>query len=165
MSGTRPRPPENKAPSKPAPPPTRLKRMRTTETLTRESEPLISRNVSIDETSEESSEIVFARSGLSRKSLKRLKKGEYDYQAVLDMHGLRGHDVAPALERFLSEAKEYGYQCILTIYGKGFHSTDGKGVVRPTIIFWMKKHPEILAFCSAQPRHGGTGAAYILLRE
>ncbi|NKB61459.1 MAG: hypothetical protein GKR95_04710 [Gammaproteobacteria bacterium] len=121
--------------------------------------------IAVDETNEDNSNIVFARMQLSRKALKRFQKGHYRYQSVLDMHGLRERDVAPALETFLSEAIEYNYQCILVIYGKGFHSTDRKGVIRPAAISWMKTHPDIIAFCSAQPQDGGTGAAYILLRE
>jgi DNA-nicking Smr family endonuclease len=29
----------------------------------------------------------------------------------------------------------------------------------------LRLHPEVLAFCSATPRDGGTGAVYLLLRN
>jgi DNA-nicking Smr family endonuclease len=29
---------------------------------------------------------------------------------------------------------------------------------------WLRRWDSIVAFCSAQPHHGGTGAAYVLLK-
>jgi DNA-nicking Smr family endonuclease len=30
---------------------------------------------------------------------------------------------------------------------------------------WLRQHHTVLAFSSAPPRHGGTGALYVLLRS
>lgn len=31
--------------------------------------------------------------------------------------------------------------------------------------YWLRLRPEVLAFCSATRRDGGTGAVYVLLRN
>ena len=30
---------------------------------------------------------------------------------------------------------------------------------------WLRRHRDVLAFCSARPVDGGTGAVYVLLRR
>jgi DNA-nicking Smr family endonuclease len=30
---------------------------------------------------------------------------------------------------------------------------------------WLRRHPDVLAFCSARGIDGGTGAVYVLLRS
>ena len=118
----------------------------------------------IDTTDDENVRTVFARQGLDRKQIKRLKKGQYHYQDVLDLHGTRAHLVEKALETFIGESIEHHYSCVLLIYGKGFHSIDGKGVVKPIAISWLKRSSVVVAFCSAISKHGDNGAAYVLLK-
>ena len=109
--------------------------------------------------------VVFARSGIQQKRINKLKKGGYPVQATLDLHGSKSHEVDSRLETFMSESLELNYRCLLVIYGKGFHSAERKSVIRPLTHTWLKNHSEVLAYCSAQSKHGGTGAAYVLLRE
>ena len=109
--------------------------------------------------------VVFARSGTQRKRINTLKKGGYPVQATLDLHGSKSHEIDKTLEVFVTESLELDYRCVLIIYGKGFHSADRKSIIRPLTHSWLKNHPEVLAYCSAQSKHGGTGAAYVLLRS
>ena len=123
--------------------------------------------VSIDETND-SSQILFVRSGIQNKVQKRLKRGELlprSGRQELDLHGVRAHQAGEMLEHFIEESLEFGHSCVLIIHGKGFRSVDAKGVIKPLTIDWLKHAPDVLAFCSAQPRDGGSGAEYVLLKR
>jgi len=56
---------------------------------------------------------------------------------------------------------------VLVITGKGGR-TSGDGVLRAAVPRWLNEAPNrtrLLAFTPAQPKHGGAGALYLLLRR
>jgi len=118
----------------------------------------------IDQTTQGES-VLYCRAGLQRNVIRRLKRGEYPCQAVLDLHGMRTHHADEALEIFLSEAIQHELSCVLIIHGKGYHSENRQGVLKPYTIDWLKKPAQVKAFCSALTRDGGTGAVYVLLKQ
>lgn len=118
----------------------------------------------IDETSSGDS-VLFVRPGLQRKNIRRLKRGEFPVESVLDLHGLRSHEAAQHLEDFISTTLNAGLRCVLIIHGKGYRSENRGGVLKPFTVNWLKDIAEVLAFCSAVPRDGGTGAVYVLLKS
>ena len=117
----------------------------------------------IDRTSDGST-VEFARSGLQKSLFKKLKQGSILADELLDLHGFRGHEAERLLEKFLQDCLDLGYRCILIIHGKGQRSEQVGGVLKPLTIHWLKDQPEVLAFCSAQPRDGGSGATTVLLK-
>lgn len=108
---------------------------------------------------------LFVRPGLQRKIVKRLKRGDYPYQDVLDLHGMRFRDAETSLDQFLSQAIRHNYTCVLIIHGKGHRSENNISVLKPLTIKQLKATAEIKAFCSAHPKDGGTGAIYALLKN
>ncbi len=118
----------------------------------------------IDQT-DQGDDVLFVRSGLQKKVIKKLKRGEFSYESVLDLHGMRIHEAESLLNEFLSESIQYNLSCVLIIHGKGYHSENSKGVLKPYTINWLKQAADIKAFCSAHPRDGGTGAVYVLLKK
>ncbi len=120
--------------------------------------------VAIDDTNQGDS-VLFARAGFQRKRIRRLKRGEMAYQSVLDLHGMRAHEASGSITEFISESSREGSDCVLIIHGKGYHSEDRRGVLKPLTINWLKDSPLVMAFCSAAPRDGGTGAVYVLLKK
>lgn len=109
--------------------------------------------------------VLFVRSGLQRKVIKHLKRGAYPFQSVLDLHGMKITQAETMLAQFLSASIQQNLSCVLIIHGKGYHSENRKGVLKPFTINWLKQCPEIKAFCSANPKDGGTGAVYVLLKR
>ena len=107
--------------------------------------------------------VTFARGGLQNKVLRRLKRGEILFNAVLDLHGFQSHEAHQELEAFLSESILEKENCILIIHGKGYRSADGKGVLKPLTIDFLKQIQQVRGFTSALPKDGGTGAVYVLL--
>jgi DNA-nicking Smr family endonuclease len=51
------------------------------------------------------------------------------------------------------------------IHGKGNRSNHKGPVIKTKINNWLRQHERILAFHSARPVDGGTGAIYVLLRR
>ena len=109
--------------------------------------------------------VEFARSGLQKKITRRLKRGDYDFTATLDLHGHTTAEAQKLLANFLLDAGESGDSAILIIHGKGLHSGGAGGVLKRFTLDWLKRQPEVKAFCSALPKDGGTGAVYVLLRR
>jgi DNA-nicking Smr family endonuclease len=50
------------------------------------------------------------------------------------------------------------------IHGKGYGSNNQGPIIKPLVNKWLQQRNEILAFCSARPNDGGTGAVYVLLK-
>lgn len=107
--------------------------------------------------------ILFVRAGIPPARVKQLRRGRLAIEESLDLHGLRGAEAEPALERFINECLEADLRTVLLIHGKGRGSEVTGGVLKPLAVNWLKQQPDILAFCEAQPHDGGGGALYVLL--
>jgi DNA-nicking Smr family endonuclease len=104
--------------------------------------------------------------GLDRRSAERLKRGQLRPEARLDLHGMTQEEAHRALEGFLTSAQESGKRAVLVITGKG--SGGGRGVLRDAVPRWLGEAPNrgrVLATATAQPKDGGSGALYVLLRR
>jgi len=107
------------------------------------------------------------RDGLDRRKAERLSRGKLPIEATLDLHGLRQAEAHRRLEGFLAESQAVGKRCVLVVTGKGQHKEEA-GVLRAAVPRWLNEPPNrarVLSFDYAQPRHGGTGALYVLLRR
>ena len=106
--------------------------------------------------------------GLDSKIMHKLKAGQYSPQAHLDLHGLTSEQAWELLVEFIRESYMAGNRCLLVIPGRGKNSPLGWSVLREQIQSWLTRDPlkrVLLAFSTAQPRHGGSGALYVLLRK
>ncbi|HMA14604.1 MAG: Smr/MutS family protein [Bacteroidota bacterium] len=107
------------------------------------------------------------RDGLDRRKAERLSRGKLPIEATLDLHGLRQAEAHRRLETFLADSQAAGKRCVLVVTGKGLHKEEA-GVLRSAVPRWLNEQPNrarVLSFDYAQPRHGGTGALYVLLRR
>jgi DNA-nicking Smr family endonuclease len=106
--------------------------------------------------------------GLDPRIFRKLKSGHYSPEAHLDLHGLKAEDARISIIFFIKEHYLSGKRCLLVIPGRGKNSLYGRSVLRESIQIWLTQEPlkrVVLAFSTAQPQHGGTGALYILLRK
>jgi DNA-nicking Smr family endonuclease len=106
----------------------------------------------------------FARSGIQHRVMKQLKRGDIPTEAELDLHGLRITQAGQQLHQFLQTAQAYHLRCVLVVHGKGSRSQAGTPRIKTQVNAWLRDSPNVLAFCSAQARQGGTGALYVLLK-
>ena len=108
----------------------------------------------------------WARAGVQRRVLRKLRNGYYAVAAELDLHGMTAVEARAALSGFLSEASALrGSCCVRIIHGKGRKSITDAPVLKPMVAGWLKNRNLVLAYCSAKSSHGGTGAMYVLLRS
>lgn len=106
--------------------------------------------------------------GLDQKIFRKLKTGNFSFEAHLDLHGLNADQAKMALLDFMKKEYLQGKRCVLLIPGRGKNSPLGMGILRQGVQTWLTQYPLkriILAFCTAQPKHGGAGAFYVLLRS
>jgi DNA-nicking Smr family endonuclease len=115
-------------------------------------------------TPERDSEQLFVRAGLQQKQVRRLRRGQLAIAAEADLHGMRISEAHSLLEEFLGDCRSRDFRCVRVIHGKGLGSRDGHAVLKWEVDRWLRGHADVLAFCTAQPRDGGTGAVYVLLR-
>lgn len=106
----------------------------------------------------------YARPGTSRQILRRLRRGQFRIDAELDLHGLNLRDARRSLLEFLHEHHRKRLGCVRIIHGKGWRSGNQGPVLKPAVNEWLRQLDEVLAFVSARPADGGTGALYVLLR-
>ncbi len=105
--------------------------------------------------------------GVDRRRSERLRRGRLPVEARLDLHGDTQDQAHAALDRFLGESQARGLRCVLVITGKGT-TTEAGGVLRAQVPRWLNEpgnRARVLAFDYAQPKHGGLGALYVLLRR
>jgi DNA-nicking Smr family endonuclease len=104
----------------------------------------------------------FHRNGIQNKVLRNLRRGQYNAQATLDMHGMRVTEAREELGYFLLNCTKRGIRHALIIHGKGNGTT--KPILKNKLNHWLRQLDSVLAFCSATPQEGRTGAVYILLK-
>ncbi|GFM36605.1 Smr/MutS family protein [Desulfovibrio psychrotolerans] len=107
-------------------------------------------------------------SGFDPMVLGRLRAGQFSPEAHLDMHGMVAQEAYEALTGFMRGAYVKGLRTVLLIPGRGKNSPEGFGVLRENLQHWLTRDPfkrVVLAFCTAQPRDGGAGAVYVMLRK
>ena len=110
-------------------------------------------------------ELVFARRGLQHRTLKRLRRGQLAIQAECDLHGCTVVEAREVLSGFLHDCLARGFSCVRIIHGKGHGSHQRLPVLKGKVGGWLRQRDEVLAFCSARPVDGGTGAVYVLLKK
>ena len=106
----------------------------------------------------------FARPGVQRQTLKRLRRGGAIVQDELDLHGSTTAEARLLLVRFLDEASRRGLRYVRVIHGKGLRSDGGEGVLKTRVAGWLSHHENVLAISEAGPADGGAGAVLVLLR-
>ncbi|HNQ03904.1 MAG TPA: Smr/MutS family protein [Thiobacillaceae bacterium] len=109
-------------------------------------------------------DVSFLRPGLSRQTLRRLRRGEWPPRLELDLHGHTRAQAKGELVAFLRDCKRRGIRCVRIIHGKGMRSKNREPVLKAHVRHWLMQRDEVLAFVQARPADGGSGAVVVLLR-
>jgi DNA-nicking Smr family endonuclease len=107
----------------------------------------------------------FARPGVQHRVIHDLRRGYLEVGAELDLHGLTVQYAREDLNRFLKACHERDIRCVRIIHGKGYRSEGKQPVLKHKLNLWLRQREDVLAFTSATRKYGGTGAAYVLLRN
>ncbi len=109
-------------------------------------------------------ELVYARPGVPTHVMRRLRRGHWTVQEVLDLHGLTSDEARLAVAEFLAHCKRNGLKCVRMIHGKGLRSPNREPVLKRKLAGWLMQREEVLAFCQARRTEGGGGAVVVLLK-
>lgn len=106
----------------------------------------------------------FLRPGLSRQTLRRMRRGYWGIQAHLDLHGFTRDEARLEITTFLDASRKNNFRCVCVIHGRGLGSKNREPVLKTRIGNWLAQRNDVLAFCQARPENGGNGAVLILLK-
>lgn len=100
-----------------------------------------------------------------------LARGRRSPEATLDLHGMTLAAAERAVSRFLAESAQQGRRVVLIVTGKGLRLEGGRvfgGRIRAEFAGWLERADNralVGGMRPAHPRHGGSGAFYVLLRR
>jgi len=106
----------------------------------------------------------YSRPGVATQRLKALKTGQIPWEARLDLHGLKSEEARDNLCQFIQTQAQNHKRCLLIIHGKGGYQ-GAPPVIKNLLNRWLSQMDEVLAFHSALPKDGGSGAVYVLLKK
>lgn len=159
IDGVRPIGPAEPPPARPKPPPVpRMQDLDEAEALAQ------SRSLAWSEATIDAAEaLAYRRDEVPAKVLKALQRGDYSVGAELDLHRLRAPGAERLLREFLAQARAEGVPCVRIIHGKGVRTPEGGSVLKALVDRMLRQRADVLAFHSAPPAQGGTGAVLVLL--
>jgi DNA-nicking Smr family endonuclease len=112
--------------------------------------------------------------GLDSSWDRKLGRGPLQPDVTIDLHGLTLAMAHDRLNGGIAQALAMGARVILLIAGKHRPVAENdlrgekRGAIRAKLLDWLAAGPHsarIAAVRPAQPRHGGDGAVYIVLRK
>jgi DNA-nicking Smr family endonuclease len=120
-----------------------------------------------------------AGSGLDGRTEERLRRGQLEPEARLDLHGLTEREAHQTLLTFLRTARLRGYRLALIVTGKGARVAPdqpfdmelnyrSRGILKAVVPRWLKETafaPLVAGTRAAHRKHGGDGALYVYLRR
>jgi DNA-nicking Smr family endonuclease len=123
-------------------------------------------NSAIDPASMEvGDEISYLKDGVAPRLLRDLKRGRYSIRDEIDLHQMTVAVAREAMKQFLDENRRADLLCVKIIHGKGLRSRAAGPVLKPMVDSTLRKRGDVIAFASAKPAEGGTGATLVLLKR
>ncbi len=114
---------------------------------------------------DDSKVLEYRKPGLQDSQLRKLRRGKFEREDELDLHGLTVAQARKELAAFLVRCKRRNLRCVRIIHGKGLRSGERGAVLKAQLDLWLRQYDEIQGYCPAQRTEGGSGAVYVLLRS
>jgi DNA-nicking Smr family endonuclease len=108
-------------------------------------------------------EIHYLKQGQPQRILKQLRRGHFSVRAELDLHEMTLRVAREAVRDFLDDAIASGEYCVRIVHGKGLRSRADGPVLKRMTATLLARRKDVLAYASARPAQGGTGAVIVLL--
>lgn len=106
----------------------------------------------------------FQRPGVQHGVFRKLRLGQYQLDARLDLHRMTVEQARQAILQFFRDCLAMDVRCGLITHGKGEGRAE-PAKLKSCVATWLPQMEEVLAFHSAQKHHGGAGATYVLIRK
>ena len=109
--------------------------------------------------------IWFKQDGVQDLVFKNVRLGKYSIESTLNIQHLRLEQAHKDVFEFIMTCHNRGLRSVLVRHGKSINKKPFSGFMKSYVNVWLQQIPEIIAFHSSQPQHGGVGATYILLKK
>ena len=110
-------------------------------------------------------EISYLKDGVAPRVLRDLKRGRYSIRDEIDLHQMTLAIAREAMKEFLEYNRRADRLCVKIIHGKGLRSRAAGPVLKRMVDSTLRKRGDVIAFASAKPAEGGTGATLVLLKQ
>lgn len=98
----------------------------------------------------------YCRQDVASCRLKKLRRGDYEPGAFLDLHGLTQLNAKREIAALITFCLKKQIHCACIIYGHG------KNILKTRTPLWLAQHPDILCFHQASKEFGGSAALLAL---
>jgi len=98
---------------------------------------------------------------------RRIHGGHFSIEAHVDLHGLNLAAACDNFNEFMRRVIAAGKRAVLVVHGRG-RCSPGPPVIKRHVFDWLTRGAWkrwVIAFTSARPCDGGTGATVVLLRR
>jgi len=126
-----------------------------------------------------SARIVEGGTGVDGNTAERLRRGQLEPEARLDLHGLTESAAHRVLLTFLKGAMARRYKLVLVVTGKGRRQPEdapfdmelherSRGILKAAVPRWLNEKDFAGLIAGTRPahkKHGGEGAMYVYLRK
>ncbi|WP_392561281.1 endonuclease SmrB [Orbus sturtevantii] len=100
--------------------------------------------------------IRYLREGTEPIEIKRLKRGFYEPDFFLDLHGLTQNEAKKEIAALIAACIRERAPCACIMYGHG------KNILKKQTPMWLAQHPDIICFHQAPKEFGGDAALLVL---
>lgn len=99
----------------------------------------------------------YCRDGEPTHTLKRLRRGDFYPELVLDLHGLTKALAKAELGALIHAARKEHIDCVSVMHGIG------QGILKRALPHYLIQHPHVRAFHQAPMEYGGQAALLVLI--
>lgn len=107
----------------------------------------------------------FKGHGIQDGVYKKLRQGKYPIDARLDLHRMTIETAREMVFAFIKDCTKYDLRTVLIMPGKGDRNSEDPALLKSYLIHWLPQLEDVMAYHTAQPKDGGAGAFYVLLRS
>lgn len=109
--------------------------------------------------------ISFKQDGVQHGVFKNLRLGKYKVDFVLNLQQQKFEQARTSIFYQILESHKKGDRTLLVKHGLGLHSKPFPALLKSYLHQWLQQMPEVIAYHTAQPNHGGNSSVYVLLKK
>ncbi len=101
----------------------------------------------------------YVKPGCDTHEVKRLRRGEYPPDLILDLHGCNKEQAKLEIAALIHAAQKQHCHCVCVVHGLGAH------ILKNQVPNWLVQHPAVEGFHQAPLEWGGKGALLVLIEQ
>lgn len=109
--------------------------------------------------------ISFKQDGVQEGVYKNLRLGKYEIDTVVNLQQQKFEQARTQLFESIIASFNKGDRNLLVKHGLGLHSKPFPAFLKSYVHQWLQQMPEVIAYHTAKPNHGGNSAVYVLLKK